>query len=181
MDEPIAKLVRYGCSAFQTSISKEQKWIEAQVRITNVQDQFSRFKLWVGNLGAHRTGQSSLEYRLRDASHIKSQVQRLLTHLNEALHDAESILNGDKLPWDKLPDDEDDSDDDDLDDMSRNGRDCEVADQTHDFRHQWMNHVTQFHWKTWHCQPARSTSTQLPALLSTSKSPQRRIPGSRNR
>jgi hypothetical protein len=34
-----------------------------QVPSTTVADEFSRFKLWAGNIAAHRKGRRSLEYR----------------------------------------------------------------------------------------------------------------------
>lgn len=48
-------------------------------------DQTGRFKVWAGNIGAHQTGRSSLDYRLRDASHIKLRVIRFLNDLQEQL------------------------------------------------------------------------------------------------
>jgi hypothetical protein len=50
-------------------------------------DEFARFKLWTGNIGAHRKGRSSLDWRLRDASHLRDLVVSLLTDLKSALHD----------------------------------------------------------------------------------------------
>jgi hypothetical protein len=35
----------------------------SQVPSTTVYDEFSRFKLWAGNIAAHRKGRRSLEYR----------------------------------------------------------------------------------------------------------------------
>jgi hypothetical protein len=47
--------------------------------------ELERFKIWVGNIGAHRRGQSSLDYRLRDASHIQNTVLELLAMLRQAM------------------------------------------------------------------------------------------------
>jgi len=58
---------------------------------SRVQDELGRYKVWAANIGAHRTGKSSLEYRLRDASHIRSQVLRLLDDLSESLTDGAYI------------------------------------------------------------------------------------------
>ena len=42
----------------------------------------ARLKLWAGNLGAHRSsGTRSLEYRLRDASSVRSHIISLLQDL----------------------------------------------------------------------------------------------------
>ena len=50
-----------------------------------VEDEFDRFKIWAGNIAAHRTGRTSLEYRLRDASHLKDETNSLLLALEVSL------------------------------------------------------------------------------------------------
>jgi len=50
-----------------------------------VQDQVGRFRVWAGNMGAHRVGRMSLDYKLREASHVHSTVLELLEELNESL------------------------------------------------------------------------------------------------
>lgn len=50
-------------------------------------EELARFKVWAGNIGAHRKGSSSLDYRLRDASHLRNQAISLLGDLEEALVD----------------------------------------------------------------------------------------------
>ncbi|KAJ6790296.1 hypothetical protein PWT90_09962 [Aphanocladium album] len=62
--------------------------------------QGDRFKLWSGNIGAHRTGSSSLEYRLRDASNIRLNVLELLGDLAELISDFGGIISGAVRPWD---------------------------------------------------------------------------------
>jgi hypothetical protein len=54
-----------------------------------VQRQFDRFKMWVGNIGAHRKGQSSLDFRLRDASHISKTVLSMLDRLHDLMDEGE--------------------------------------------------------------------------------------------
>lgn len=55
---------------------------------SQVQSEETRFKVWCGNIGAHQIGtRSSLEYRLRDASHIRKQVVKILTSLSASLVD----------------------------------------------------------------------------------------------
>lgn len=50
---------------------------------TAVESSVVRFKLWAGSLGAHRaSGSRSLQYRLRDASSIRTLVVSLLEDLN---------------------------------------------------------------------------------------------------
>uniref|UniRef100_A0A0D2Y9H0 Prion-inhibition and propagation HeLo domain-containing protein n=1 Tax=Fusarium oxysporum (strain Fo5176) TaxID=660025 RepID=A0A0D2Y9H0_FUSOF len=80
-------------------------------------DQQTRFNVWAGNIGAHRTGLSSLDYRLRDSSQIEDQVLSLLKDLIELMQDAHNILMGNEVPWDKI----NAGDDEDFD-----GRDTEL-------------------------------------------------------
>ncbi|KAI3581663.1 hypothetical protein IWW34DRAFT_804322 [Fusarium oxysporum f. sp. albedinis] len=72
-------------------------------------DQQTRCNVWAGNIGAHRNGLSSLDYRLRDSSQIEDQVLSLLKDLIELMQDAHDILMGNEVPWDKINagDDED--------------------------------------------------------------------------
>jgi hypothetical protein len=56
-----------------------------------ISDALGRFKIWSSNIGAHRTGKRSLDHRLRDASHLKEQVLRLLTSLTDNLGDGKYI------------------------------------------------------------------------------------------
>jgi len=51
-----------------------------------------RFRVWSGNIGAHQTGKSSLDYRLRDASHIKTRVLGLLKDLGELLSEGKIAI-----------------------------------------------------------------------------------------
>lgn len=49
-----------------------------------VESFFERFKLWAGSLGAHRvSGSRSLQYRLRDASSIRTLLISLLEDLSK--------------------------------------------------------------------------------------------------
>jgi len=55
--------------------------------IPGIEDELARFKVWVANIGAHRSGRSSLDFRLRDTSKIRLQVLQLLRDLSESLTD----------------------------------------------------------------------------------------------
>ncbi|OJZ91026.1 hypothetical protein ASPFODRAFT_203495 [Aspergillus luchuensis CBS 106.47] len=59
-------------------------------------DELGRLRLWAGNIGAHQTGQSSLDYRLRDASHIKNQTVRILEAIKKLLAELRNSLSGEK-------------------------------------------------------------------------------------
>lgn len=64
----------------------------AQVAPTAIHDEFSRFKLWAGNIAAHRKGRRSLEYRLRDAAHLKAETHNLLGALSSSLQNGQYFV-----------------------------------------------------------------------------------------
>lgn len=65
-----------------------------------IENELGRFKLWCGNIGAHQRGKSSLDHKLREASHIRIRVIELLQRLRNTLSDISSIVSGDRTPWD---------------------------------------------------------------------------------
>ena len=75
------------------------------------EDELGRLRIWVANTGAHRTGCSSLDFRLRDASHIRGQIMKLLESLRRKLQDTRAALaeeeNDDVEVIDELVDPED--------------------------------------------------------------------------
>ena len=50
-----------------------------------VRDQIGSFRVWAANMGAHRMGRMSLDYKLREASHVHDAVLELLEELNGSL------------------------------------------------------------------------------------------------
>ncbi|KAL7936009.1 hypothetical protein V8C35DRAFT_296599 [Trichoderma chlorosporum] len=122
----IAKSVRGCLELFQalSSISSSLSNTSDQAALMAIAEEEPRFKVWSGNMGAHSTGRRSLQYRLRDASHLQNQVLALLKDLSELLEDCSDILQGRKVPWDQVEDDkiladeldllEDDSNDSEL-------------------------------------------------------------------
>ncbi|KAL3477292.1 hypothetical protein BJX99DRAFT_126275 [Aspergillus californicus] len=65
-----------------------------QTLATLWKDELGRLRIWTANVGAHQAGLSSLEYRLRDASHIKDQIFRLVKRLHRACTDTRDVLAG---------------------------------------------------------------------------------------
>ncbi|KAI4215965.1 MAG: hypothetical protein LQ351_001461 [Letrouitia transgressa] len=65
-------------------------------------DQYGRFNVWAGNIGAQQRGSASLDYRLQDASHVKDQVIGQLKFLAQTTEDASSIFSGGKAPFEEL-------------------------------------------------------------------------------
>jgi hypothetical protein len=72
-----------------------------------------RFRLWVGNMGAHRRGRASLDYKLREASHIRDRVIELLQNLEVVLREAIELITEERVPWEDLSDSESDTSEND--------------------------------------------------------------------
>lgn len=76
-------------------LSFSEPWIPRRL-----QDENTKFRVWSGNTGAHKTGTGSLDFRLRDASHIPEQVKDLLDELCNLLSRTTAIATGAEIPWD---------------------------------------------------------------------------------
>ncbi|KAI1321528.1 hypothetical protein F5Y16DRAFT_68658 [Xylariaceae sp. FL0255] len=83
---------------------------ERSSTVSKAGDLLVKFKLWAGNIGAHRVGRSSLDYRLRDSTNLRTQVFRLLDDLITSLNEVLSILSGERVPWDREMDETGDLD-----------------------------------------------------------------------
>ena len=79
---------------------------------TSWTDELGRLRIWAANIGAHQIGQSSLDFRLRDASHIKDQILSLLADLLEVLggltdeiskHETDHVLGDDRSNTESVP------------------------------------------------------------------------------
>lgn len=79
--------------------------------VTGWEDELGRLRIWAANIGAHQTNQSLLDFRLRDASHIREQVIELLAALMRRLEDARDILAEASESEDDTSLDSDDDDD----------------------------------------------------------------------
>ncbi|KAM0493016.1 hypothetical protein ACHAP8_009545 [Fusarium lateritium] len=80
--------------------------------LPKVGNDFTRFKMWVGNQKAHQNSPSSLDHRLREASHLQQQVICLLKDICESLQDASSNVFGRPDPQDQIQEKGHDQDDD---------------------------------------------------------------------
>ncbi|KAH7242650.1 hypothetical protein BKA59DRAFT_546922 [Fusarium tricinctum] len=90
----IAPLVARILASFKTLTSTLQY---DHAHASQISSSLARFKLWAGNLGAHRkSGSRSLEYRLRDASHIRKLVISLLQDLCRSIEQGTLIANENK-------------------------------------------------------------------------------------
>jgi hypothetical protein len=63
-----------------------------EIVLPRLKDEFGRFRVWAGNIGAHRVGRVSLDYRLREASHMHGRVTDLLDDLIETLSQGKHTL-----------------------------------------------------------------------------------------
>ena len=75
----------------QMQISGREKKHEG-LSIPDWEDERGRLRMWAANIGAHQSGQSSLDFRLRDSSQIQQQIIRLLENLARYLEDARAVL-----------------------------------------------------------------------------------------
>ena len=69
-----------------------------QITESFVQDELGRFRVWLGNVGAHRSGRISLDYRLREAANMRDSVLELLTDLGDNIREGRFISHFKLLP-----------------------------------------------------------------------------------
>ncbi|KAB8211502.1 hypothetical protein BDV34DRAFT_184831 [Aspergillus parasiticus] len=67
---------------FESEVS-QRRWL----------DELGRLRVWSGNIGAHQVGQSSLDYRLRDSSHLRSETIKLLQRMLRLLQDLREVTS----------------------------------------------------------------------------------------
>ncbi|KAG8529093.1 uncharacterized protein KY384_005728 [Bacidia gigantensis] len=104
-----------GClKSFNTFVDEAESRAASEQK-TNAaawKDELGRVRMWAANIGAHKTGQSSLDFRLRDASHVRDQILKLLTDVSKRLQEAREILAEDiEEDQEELSDDSSDSED----------------------------------------------------------------------
>lgn len=96
-DHRIADAVRRCCLLFDSVLLQAEAvagTTETKFQPRQWGDESGRFRMWAANIGAHLKNVASLDFRLRDAPHISSQVLRLLESLFESLKFAGLILLG---------------------------------------------------------------------------------------
>ena len=79
----------------QEQVEQPSYSFEGEVPSVAWGDELGRLRIWAANIGAHQTGQSSLDFRLRDASHISKQIMKLLQDLGRSLNDTINELSED--------------------------------------------------------------------------------------
>ncbi|GAD97290.1 predicted protein [Paecilomyces variotii No. 5] len=64
---------------------------QTEVALRRWEDELGRLRVWAANIEAHQTGESSLDYRLRDASHLKNETITLLQRFHDTLNDLNDL------------------------------------------------------------------------------------------
>ncbi|KAJ5668908.1 hypothetical protein N7462_009978 [Penicillium macrosclerotiorum] len=92
----ISELLHSCLAQFNRLVSTPELFsLSPEVSLQDWKDELGRLRVWAANIGAHQNLQSSLDYRLRDATHIKDQILRLLEQVQELLLDAQEVLGED--------------------------------------------------------------------------------------
>ncbi|KAJ5792142.1 uncharacterized protein N7503_008120 [Penicillium pulvis] len=73
--------------------SSRVKRYENEVSQTRWLDELGRLRIWAGNTGALQCDQLSLDYRLRDASHLKNEISRILQRVLQVVRNLSDLLN----------------------------------------------------------------------------------------
>jgi hypothetical protein len=99
------------CFAFEDLIDAIQHPVRDfrdQLPLKDVQEEFSKYKIWAGNVGATNSGKGyeiSLDYSLREASFVRDSVLGLLKTLHTKLENATLLLRGKRSPFEEQTDD----------------------------------------------------------------------------
>jgi hypothetical protein len=107
MASVIAPQVRRCFIEFQKAcdnLNRSEPHIKRKIPPGAILDQLGRFRLWCGNVGAHRHGKASLDHKLRKASHILGQALELLQNLETILEEVNEIIAGERVSAEDLPD-----------------------------------------------------------------------------
>jgi hypothetical protein len=110
-------LTKFASLVFSAALSNHAE----EVSLQTWKDEMGRLRIWSANIGAHQRGQSSLDFRLRDASHIRSQTINLLQGLEDLLNDLKEVLEEDSD--DANPEDIENLEDDDTTEIQQLHRD----------------------------------------------------------
>ena len=95
---PISKAFRKCLQYFQHFVKKLYVNAAFDPGPSSWQDELGRLRVWGGNLSAHTNGVSSLDFRLRDSSHIRQNVLQLLYDLANIIAELFEIISPKNLP-----------------------------------------------------------------------------------
>jgi hypothetical protein len=116
MDSSIASTFTTCLRSFEriVEVSTNQDTLSDQVSPSHLEDQLGRLRVWAGNIGAHKVGKASLDYRLKEASHIKERIVQLLSDPEIPIEDARSIISGERPARDDASDSDTSADEDNI-------------------------------------------------------------------
>jgi hypothetical protein len=63
--------------------------VQERLNLPTINDEFGRFRVWSGNIGALQKGAVSLDYRLSESSMVRGEVLKLLRDLKYSLDESE--------------------------------------------------------------------------------------------
>jgi len=106
MKTPVSACVHSCTDSFKAlsgAISSASKTYQNQAVSAALEDHLGRFRVWCGNTGAQQTGNTSLDYRLRESEHAQQGMQRLLRNLDTLLAEGRvfSRIRDNYLVWSK--------------------------------------------------------------------------------
>ncbi|OCK75825.1 hypothetical protein K432DRAFT_408695 [Lepidopterella palustris CBS 459.81] len=87
--------------ALSTALQEGLNDFRSMINAEALEDEYGRFRVWSGNLGALQKGHSSLDYRLRDSPLLQKNVLKLLHELRTNLSEAVAVMLGNRLPYEK--------------------------------------------------------------------------------
>jgi hypothetical protein len=102
-----------------SKLSKARPSIKTKLAPAIIKDVLGGFRLWSANVGAHRIGRGSLDYKLREASHIRDQVIKLVQSTKAVLHEVFDIVTGQRPSWEDMSDSESDAEEDSANDHQK--------------------------------------------------------------
>jgi hypothetical protein len=107
----VASHVETCLHSFQTTIDELPKIsTENRNKIPpgSLNNELGRFRIWAANTDAHARGNNSLDYKLREASHLRDEIIQLLQHLETVLQEIFDIITCKRVPDEDLSDSESD-------------------------------------------------------------------------
>ncbi|KAK5112294.1 hypothetical protein LTR85_011566 [Meristemomyces frigidus] len=114
-DSPVFKATLRSEESFDILLQPQTGNDVVPLLLSQLEDNAARFRIWVGNIGAHhqREDKRSADYRLRDAPAATARVLELLNELTSTNDELRAIVRGERADQSEGPD-EAITDDDDL-------------------------------------------------------------------
>jgi hypothetical protein len=88
--EALSRHCMRGFDELLESLASYPEELHRDMSIRTIENDFARFKIWCGNLGALQRGRSSLDVRLRGSIVMRDTVMKFLGQLQESLKQSTS-------------------------------------------------------------------------------------------